>query len=86
MRAPAGTLAVMRFEEPTWDGPYFGQFGVLADDGDNVKAGDIPKTVLSTGHGRCWASVRFASGRWAAPPEHQKQTNGGLEQADQRNL
>ncbi len=51
----------MRFEEPTWDGPYFGQFGVLADDGDNVKAGDIPKTVLSTGHGRCWASVRFAS-------------------------
>ncbi|MFW2338438.1 MAG: MucR family transcriptional regulator, partial [Acidimicrobiia bacterium] len=27
----------MRFEEPTWDGPYFGQFGVLADDGDQVQ-------------------------------------------------
>jgi hypothetical protein len=24
-----GTLPNMRFEEPTWDGPYFGQFGVL---------------------------------------------------------
>ncbi len=27
----------MRTEEPTWDGPYFGQFGVLADDGDRVQ-------------------------------------------------
>ena len=27
----------MRYEEPTWTGPYFGQFGVLADDGDKVQ-------------------------------------------------
>jgi hypothetical protein len=27
----------MRTEEPTWEGPYFGQFGVLADDGDRVQ-------------------------------------------------
>ena len=32
-----GTLPVMHFEEPAWDGPYFGQFGVLADDGDKVQ-------------------------------------------------
>lgn len=34
---PTGTLAIMRTEEPTWGGPYFGQFGVLADDGDRVQ-------------------------------------------------
>ena len=27
----------MRVEEPSWAGPFFGQFGVLADDGDRVQ-------------------------------------------------
>ena len=27
----------MRYERPTWKFPYFGQFGVLLDDGDRVQ-------------------------------------------------
>ena len=26
-----GTLTAMRVEEPSWDGPYFGEFGVLVE-------------------------------------------------------
>ncbi len=39
MQARSGQLrsVPVRTEEPTWDGPYFGEFGVLADDTDRVQ-------------------------------------------------
>ena len=31
------TVGAMRVEEPSWEGPYYGTFGVLVDDGDRVQ-------------------------------------------------
>jgi predicted transcriptional regulator len=56
----------MRFEEPTWDGPFVGSFGVLVDDGDKVQClvcGEWFAHLGShTNHSQCLTADEYRQG------------------------